>query len=284
MMVQKRVRLPRRALRTILDVAVLGGLVLLILSTLLYGRQRDRRAQASPGNSAEGSSVEKVKQLFRSTRLPRRKSQTRDGQQLMHPTLICPTCDPARSGDFAASSYFSSVPLTSRDEARQALGNPEAHSKVKRYLVHHIPLAAAISKAWMSDKSQNMTLNSYLSAPDNLVSYNFRGLQLDRPTTYIYTRTGGRKLDVEKRLEYFAMLHETVRKFTQKTQRDGYSDGTSHRERQLVHIVVRDESQLDPAVQQLFEKSSIREAASSFSRARLNCNDSISVLCSWSYS
>ena len=112
----------------------------------------------------------------------------------------------------------------------------------------------------MWDKSQNLMLNSYLSSPDNLLAYNFDGLELDRPTSYIYTRTGGKKLDLEKRLQYFGMHHETVHNFTQKVQDYGYYDGARHGDRQLVYIVVRDESQLDPGIEEFFEQGSIREA------------------------
>jgi hypothetical protein len=259
--------LPRRALRTLVDVLALGGVVIFVLSTLPPSSEHLAASSSTPGKVAQ------VKR-FLATNLPGRRS-LRDGwpsnptyqtealarKQLEYSsTLICPTCNASKLGDFASSPYFSSIPLLSREEARQALNDLESHSRIKRYLIHHIPLAATISKAWMWDKSQNLMLNSYLSSPDNLLAYNFDGLELDRPTSYIYTRTGGKKLDLEKRLQYFGMHHETIHNFTQKVQDHDYFDGGRYEDRQLVYIVVRDESQLDPGIEEFFEGGSIREA------------------------
>lgn len=281
------VRLPRRTLRTLLDLLALAGITLFVVST----RHNDGEQSAS---SAVNSSVLKVKQILatslvgRSIRnaFPSRPTDaasesTSTEQLVFHPSLICPTCISSALGEFAASPYFSSVPLVTSEEARALLNDVEAQSLLKRYLVHHIPLAATISKAWMWDKSQNIMLNSYLSSPDRLVSFDFKGLDLDKPTAYIYTRTGGKKLDVEKRLEYFRMHHEMVHDFQDIVKQRGYTDGAAFNERQLIYLVVRDESQLDPSIEEFFREGSIRETfAACIAGIALRTSLSIYLLCS----
>ena len=111
----------------------------------------------------------------------------------------------------------------------------------------------------MRDSAQNAMLNSFLAAPDMLLSYNFTGLSLDKPTAYIYTRTGGKKLDNGRRLAYFQMHHDTIHAFQDKVAREGYADGTRAEDRQLLYIVVRDDSEIDAEVDAFFRARSIRE-------------------------
>lgn len=175
---------------------------------------------------------------------------------------ICTTCNASSPGDFASSPYFTGAPLLERAEARTVFAQPgQAGGKalLRRFLVHHIPFAAAVSKAWMRDSAQNAMLNSFLAAPDMLLSYNFTGLSLDKPTAYIYTRTGGKKLDNGRRLAYFQMHHDTIHAFQDKIAREGYADGTQAKDRQLLYIVVRDDSEIDTEVDAFFRARSIRE-------------------------
>lgn len=173
---------------------------------------------------------------------------------------ICPSCNASVRGDFANSKSFVTVPLLERRDARavfQEPGQTAGRATLKRFLIHHIPLAASISGAWMSPSQQNIMLNTYFAAPDVLLSYNFDGLSLDLPTAYIYTRTGGKKLDGERRLAFFGMHHDTIRAFFDKVEREGYHDGAQAQDRQLLYIIVRDESQIDPELDAFFRKAGI---------------------------
>lgn len=190
--------------------------------------------------------------------------QSLEAQAALGDINICSGCNASVKGDFATSPSFSAVPLLDRAAARSVFKEPGQNAGkalLKRYLVHHIPLAATISKAWMDSNQQNVMLNSYLSAPDSLLSYNLDGLRLDVPTAYIYTRTGGTKLGNERRLQYFQMHHDTVRAFKEKVKKDGYMDGARFEDRQLLYIIVRDESHIDPEIDAFFKARSIRELA-----------------------
>ena len=174
---------------------------------------------------------------------------------------ICPSCNASVRGDFANSKSFVTVPLLERHDARAVFlepGQTARRATLKRFLIHHIPLAASISGAWLSASAQNVMLNSYFAAPDALLSYNFDGLSLDLPTAYIYTRTGGKKLDSERRLAFFGMHHDTIRAFRDKVEREGYHDGAQAQDRQLLYIIVRDESQIDPELDAFFREAGIR--------------------------
>ena len=174
---------------------------------------------------------------------------------------ICPSCNASVRGSFATSKSFVTVPLLERQDARtvfQEVGQVAGRATLKRFLIHHIPLAASISGAWLLPSQQNIMLNSYFAAPDALLSYNFDGLSLDVPTAYIYTRTGGKKLDSERRLAFFQMHHDTIRAFQDKIEREGYHNGARAQDRQLLYIIVRDESQIDPELDAFFRKAGLR--------------------------
>ena len=174
---------------------------------------------------------------------------------------ICPSCNASIRGDFAESPSFFTVPLLEHDAMRAVFvlpGQTAGRAILKRFLIHHIPLAASISGAWLSASAQNVMLNSYFAAPDALLSYNFDGLRLDVPTAYVYTRTGGKKLDSERRLAFFQMHHDTIRAFQDKIEREGYHNGARAQDRQLLYIIVRDESQIDPELDAFFRKAGLR--------------------------
>lgn len=179
-------------------------------------------------------------------------------------TQICAGCNHSNPGGFVMSPSFSAIPLLDREAARSLFQHSRQQAGgalLKRFLVQNIPLAATFSKAWMSSEQQNIMLNSYLTAPDQLLSYSFVGLQLDRPTAYLYTRTRGGEPYSAAQLAYFQAHHDTIKQHMVNVERDGYTDGSKADERQLLYIIVRDDSRLDSKVESFFKQRNIRECA-----------------------
>lgn len=244
------------ALRVSLEGIVMAVILFLFLEVLFHGPQTARDWTSLDFSAMLGSSTPEYSSNEDATaHLHRLLAQT-----ALDETGICSDCNATISGDFATSASFSNIPLLDRAAARAVFMQPGQNAGkalLKRYLIHHVPLAATVSGIWINSTQQSPLLSNYLSAPDNLLSYNLEGLRLDLPTAYIYTRTGGTRFGNKRRLEYLQMHHDTIHTFEEKVKTDGYMDGVRFEDRQLLHIVVRDESTIDPEIEDFFRSRSI---------------------------
>lgn len=175
---------------------------------------------------------------------------------------LCPSCNAsAVPGQYAVMPDFSIVPVPSAFEARS---NRATHASTARYLLHNIVLREVVDKVWLSDKTATALYTTYFTQPDALLSYNFRGLRLDVPTAYMYTRTGpgGKLTDVATRKRYFQRHIDSINEFGPLVKDKGYIDGAQHRDRQLLWIIVEDAAKLDPKLAAFLQESKLREYSS----------------------
>lgn len=177
-------------------------------------------------------------------------------------SLVCPSCGNQTStiGLYAISEDFEHVPLATRDGVRSLKATVAIK---KRYLLHHLVLKAIFERTWMKDEATSAIFKNYFSVPDSLLSLSFDGLDLDKPTTYMYTRTGpgGKLHDIKKRVRNIRRQGETVQRFQDLVEREGYFDGQPKSARQLIYIVIEDDSQIDPSVKEYLESMGQREAS-----------------------
>lgn len=176
---------------------------------------------------------------------------------------LCPSCEnqTCTVGLYATSEDFEHVPLATRDGVR----NPKATVAIKkRYLLHHLVLKAIFERTWMNDESTSAIFRNYFSAPDSLLSLSFEGLDLDKPTTYMYTRTGpgGKLHDIKKRVRNIRRQGETIQKFQDLVEHEGYFDGQPKSARQIIYIVIEDDSKIDESVKEYLDSMGQRETTS----------------------
>ncbi|KAK9899153.1 glycosyltransferase family 43 protein [Cystobasidium minutum MCA 4210] len=172
-------------------------------------------------------------------------------------SLICPSCNDTVkevTGSFAVAEDFSKVPLATRDEVRSSRSSVASK---KRYLLHHIVLQSVLERTWMNFESTTAMFSRYFTAPDNLLTLSLEGLELDKPTTYMYTRTGpgGKLHDIRNRVHHLSRHGETLQHFQELVETEGYFDGQPKASRQIIWIVIEDNAQIDPNVAAYLEST-----------------------------
>lgn len=171
-------------------------------------------------------------------------------------TSLCPSCNQTanatEAGTYATAQDFSRVPLPSRDEARSRYASLAGR---KRYLLHHIVLMSIMDKTWMNAESTAEIFKNYFSRPDDLLSLSFDGLDLDKPTTYMYTRTGpgGKLHEITNRVHHLDRHGKTLVQFQDLITEKGYLDGQPKDSRQIIWIVIEDDATIDPRISEYLE-------------------------------
>lgn len=180
------------------------------------------------------------------------------------PVRLCPDCDCTTPGAYASSPGFY-TPVPPLPELRKQIskkGGTNWNSVgMLRYLLHSIQLHSVLEGLFLTDESVAWLLTNHYTCPDMLISYNFTGLVLDRPTSYIYTRTGpGGKLSKwSDRAMYMERHVGVIHEYEQLVKDEGFLDGAKDTDRQLLWLVVEDESQMEPGMEELLRASGIRE-------------------------
>lgn len=174
---------------------------------------------------------------------------------------LCPDCDCLVAGAYASSPAFA-VPVAKLDLLRERIRSSGSfHTRsVLRYLMHHIPLSSSLDGLFLKDSTIADSLILQFTCPDSLISFNFTGLALDKPTQYLYTRTGpaGRLKTWEQRRPYMDRQVNTLHDFQKLVQADGYEGGVPADARQLMWIVVEDDVSMEPGLERLLRESGIR--------------------------
>lgn len=126
-------------------------------------------------------------------------------------------------------------------------------------------------KIWLSWETAGKLLVNYFTHPDVLLAYSFKGLRLDTPTLYMYTRTGpgGKLADTTKRIKYFSRHVEAVRGYDELIAEKGFLDGVPPKNRQLLWVVVEDNAQIDLQLAEYLKNTSIRKQSSTSRVLRL---------------
>lgn len=180
------------------------------------------------------------------------------------PVRLCPECDCLVAGSYAASPSFA-VPVPKleplRDQILSTRGAAFNTRSVLRYLLHHIPLSSTLDGLFMKDSAISMLLTQQFTCPDALIAHNFTGLSLDKPTLWVYTRTGpaGRLRTWDKREPYMQRHVETIKQYNLLIEREGHLDGSKAQDKQLMWVLVEDDAGTEPGLETLLRESGIRE-------------------------
>lgn len=183
--------------------------------------------------------------------------QLREGR----PLRLCPDCDCKKAGSFAASRA-ALTPLVSREELRGWVERTGSfhNPKILKYLLHHILLLPTLEGLFTPEDSIAWLLTAHMTCPDTLISYDFKGLELDKPTSYVYTRTGpgGKLSEWEKRSVYMERHVQMFKDYQDRIDSKGFMDGTRADDRQLLWLVIEDEAMMEPHLEELLRKSGRR--------------------------
>lgn len=182
------------------------------------------------------------------------------------PVRLCPDCDCTTPGAYANSpAFFTPVPTldTLRKQISKKDGTNWNSPGMLRYLLHKIQLHSVLEGLFLTDEAVAWLLTNQFTCPDMLISYNFTGLVMDKPTSYIYTRTGpGGKLSKwTDRAMYMERHVGVIHEYEELVRKDGFLDGAKDSDRQMLWLVVEDESQMESGMEELLRASGIRECS-----------------------
>jgi uncharacterized membrane protein len=183
------------------------------------------------------------------------------------PVRLCPDCDCTSPGAYANSpAFFTPIPAldTLRTQISKKSGTNWNSPGMLRYLLHKIQLHSLLEGLFLTDEAVAWLLTNQFTCPDMLISYNFTGLVLDRPTSYIYTRTGpgGKLAKWADRAMYMERHVGVIHEYEDLVKKEGFLDGAKDDDRQLLWLVVEDESQMEPGMEELLRASGIRACTS----------------------
>ena len=176
------------------------------------------------------------------------------------PVRLCPECKCDKAGSYAESSSFT-VPIPTLEKLRSLVKTSRSFNdrSLLRYLLHHIQLQSTLDGLYVPDEAISWLLTNHFTCPDNLIAFNFDGLKLDKPTSYIYTRTGpgGKLAKWEDRGRYMKRHVGVIKDYQDLVSAKGFWDGVKGDDRQLLWLVVEDEANLEPQMEVLLRDSGI---------------------------
>lgn len=169
---------------------------------------------------------------------------------------ICPSCNCSDFGSYALSSKHGNLP--SLDRIYSGKSTP---SEMAQYLATNIYMRSQADPTPMGDDIRAQMLSHFLTCPDKLFSYSFDGIQLRRPTSYIFTRVGGgdRLGTTQLRLKYLQRHADTMKEYNSMVEKEGFMDGLAAKDRQLLWIVVEDDEGIDTKTAKWLANSGIRK-------------------------
>ncbi|KAK9895947.1 glycosyltransferase family 43 protein [Cystobasidium minutum MCA 4210] len=178
------------------------------------------------------------------------------------PVRLCPDCDCTTPGAYANSpAFFTPIPKleTLRKQISKNDGTNWNSPGMLRYLLHKIQLHSVLEGLFLTDEAVAWLLTNQFTCPDMLISYNFTGLAMDKPTSYIYTRTGpgGKLAKWTDRAMYMERHVGVIHEYEDLVKEEGFLDGAKASDRQLLWLVVEDESQMEPGMEELLRASGI---------------------------
>lgn len=175
---------------------------------------------------------------------------------------LCPACNCSQEGAYVRDQSFA-VPVPTVEDLRSRIEETGSFGTVStlRYLLHEIPLASALHGLWLTGNVSTGLLQQQFNCPDSIISYNFTQLALDKPTQYVYTRTGpsGRLKTWADRRQYMQRHVEMLRSFKESVDTEGYEGGVPSGDRQQLWIVVEDSATIEPGLEELLRNSGLRE-------------------------
>lgn len=198
---------------------------------------------------------------------------------------VCPTCNCSEIGSFSSSPWAGNLPTLEHLWSRHA-----TKADFARYLSHHILLSAQAEPLPVPDTSRMSLLQNFITCPDKLFSFSFDGLRMGLPTSYIFTRTGGkgRLGAAEKRLRYFRRHADTIREFHELAEKEGYYDGAKGEDKQLLWLIIEDDDHISPEIAQWLSTTGLRKYMASVDGSERKTDIdkytiSIHIRSTWSY-
>lgn len=171
---------------------------------------------------------------------------------------ICADCNCTISGSYLLSTLHSK-PIPTLAEVRSLRASK---ATIKRYLVSAISQYLWLHPHFLPEKAIAPLFTQYFTCPDKLISLDFRDLVHGKSTLYMYTRTGdgGRLKANERRLNYFTKHIDTIRSYDELIAREGFPDGLTAKDRQLLWILIEDAKSINDDLDTLIKDSGIRKA------------------------
>lgn len=256
--------------RSILLAGVLSALALLLVSSSIISKHDYDYADGS-NNQVGGIETHSYTTRLGSLIKHYTWSSTREPSNLTE--WICPECNCSIPGFYSLSPRFS-TPLPSLSDIRGInrkngiQTTPPLHKITKRtlkkYLISEIQHYMWLHPIFTPPTALSPLFQTFFTCPDQLLRLNFNGLQFDKPTIYMYTRTGdgGRLKANERRLRYFQRHIDTLREYNLLEEQrlldaDTYKD--SEEQRQLIWIIVEDAEHLNEQVDALLNSTGLRK-------------------------
>jgi hypothetical protein len=235
--------------RTLFTIGLLSVMILLLssssaLSSLTPAGQDGQLLETHFYSTKVGSFIKQYS--WTSTREPANMTE-----------YICPECDCSKPGFYSLSPRFTS-PLPCASDIRQSTATKRT---LKRFLMSEIQHYMWLHPVYIPSDALAPLFQNFFTCPDNLISLNFEGLDFDKPTTYMYTRTGdgGRLKANERRLRYFRRHADTLKDFNLLVQEKGYLDGVKAEDRQLIWVVIEDGHHINQDLASLLNSTGLRK-------------------------
>lgn len=162
----------------------------------------------------------------------------------MYPSIsnVCDICDCSTSPPSLSSSSFKSRDRSSRADLPG--------------LVRNAVLDIQCHGVYSTHTKSLVSLRDLLKDPSSTVQWNLTGLDLNKPTSFMFTKTVPTSVSSERNVhdnaERSGYMHrhvETIHKFHKKLQgewKGKYEDGTLAQDRQILWIIVEDDHVIDP--------------------------------------
>lgn len=162
------------------------------------------------------------------------------------PFVICPQCDETDMNGYARLGLASSIQ------------GDTMNARLVRHLERELLLKSWQEPVFMSNDSALGLYRNYLSRPDEMLSLSVNNLTIEKPTMYIYTRTGpSSKAGQKGRYRGLADHGKSLWRHIRYTRERGFQDGTLASERQILWIVIEDNSRIDPQLTEVLQQSGI---------------------------
>lgn len=181
---------------------------------------------------------------------------------------ICPECSAQRVGGYLSSDHA----RLKKPSAKRLRSGRATKAELASFLLQDIVLASNLElplldwdlykpeTQFMQPEARTKLFHNYLTDPDSLLSFSFAGLRPSLPTLYMFTRTADHgRLSGTTRYKYMRRHVETVKAYQELVREEGYAEASQWRgkDRQLLWIVVEDESELDLGMKQVLQDSGI---------------------------
>ena len=181
---------------------------------------------------------------------------------------ICPECSQSRPGGYMASEHA----RLKRPTEKELRSGKATKAEVASFILQDIVLASNLEipkldwtpafpeTAFLQPEQRTKLFHNYMTDPDSLLSFSFSGLRPDLPTLYMFTRTADHgRLSGTTRYKYMQRHVAAVKAYQELVEREGYTEASQFRgkDRQLLWIVVEDETRLDDGLLQVLKESEI---------------------------